>query len=236
MAGEGAITLADFGVSAPSPTAQNQFNAQPIDTPESDSPDVSWPYDDPGSWDTLYLGGTWPGLATVKIKGGQKIDRKSAKGSHGETITYQGRKASDIDITIRIWQSTPDEFSWLQEMIALIEPIPGKKDPTPFDIYHPVCAIRHVTSVAIEEIDGPDWDGEKGFMTISIKAIEYVPPPPQPATVTPKGAVGTTQWQATTPQSASDGDTTSTNSPTDTAAKKQVSPPSKGGNATSPGT
>jgi hypothetical protein len=231
------VDLSDFGLApagfgAPSPVAQSPQAGMPADIPTGGGPSVPWPHDDPSSWDTLYLGGQWPGLAVVKVKGGQKIDRKKGAGAHGETITFQGKKAADVDIVVRVWQATPDQWSWMQAMIALIEPIAGKADPTPYDIAHPATSVRHISSVAVEDIEGPDWDAATGFMSVHIKAIEYLPPPKANATATPTGSTPS-QWvdKSPTPSSFLNGVLPSTSSPSNHA----MLPPSANPDALNPG-
>lgn len=155
---------------------------------------LPFPSDEPEAWDTLLLGGrNWPGIAHVKVKGGRKIDRKQGPGQHGEKITVQGKKAKDVDITIRCW--TRDQCSDLEDAIATVDPQRDeKKDPEPLFIAHPVTAMRGVANVTIEDIEGPDWD--KGFMIVTLKAIEFSPPPKKSATSSPSGGKAGSGWYA----------------------------------------
>lgn len=152
----------------------------------------SWPVADPTVWDVLYIAGVIaPGIAHVSIKGGTKIDRKAAKGQHSETLTFQGAKAKDVQITITVWD--PDTFDQIPALMTALEPNIGKKNPEPLNIIHPMCQLRGVDAVAIEEVDGPEWDAAKQWFVIKIKAIEFRLPPPKNATSTATGTSGS-KW------------------------------------------
>jgi hypothetical protein len=140
---------------------------------------IPWPETQPGAWDVLFLAGrVFPGLAKIKVKGGQKIDRKDAPGSDGETTVQQGEKAKDVDIVHRMWtQKQWDEF---ESCFLLIEPISEKRRPV--DIVTSQTAFRLITSVIVEEIDGPEWAEDKRWMEFRYKCIEHKPPPPKNTT------------------------------------------------------
>ncbi|XXX79174.1 hypothetical protein WMF30_10410 [Sorangium sp. So ce134] len=140
---------------------------------------IPWPETQPGAWDTLFLAGrVFPGLALVKVKGGQKIDRKDAPGSDGETTVQQGEKAKDVDIVHRMW--LPKQWDEYEECFLLIEPVVEKRRPV--DIVTSQTAFRLITSVIIEEIDGPNWEQDKRWMEFRYKCIEHKPPPPKNTT------------------------------------------------------
>lgn len=156
--------------------------------------------DDHEIWDTLYLlGAPMPGLASVKVGGvGQNVDRKKGTGTDGETHTFQGGKAPDVDITIRFW--TRDHWIEMQRIIPLIRPVPGKKTPAPMDAQHPTLSFWSVPGITILDIGGPDDDSEKGVKVLHIKAVEFRKPPvnkKKSATKTPdKTEVGSQYYQA----------------------------------------
>lgn len=140
---------------------------------------IPWPEAQPGAWDQLYLAGrVFPGLALVKVKGGQKIDRKDAPGSDGETTVQQGEKAKDVDIVHRMW--LPEHWDEFEECFLLLEPVAEKRRPV--DIVTSQTAFRLITSVIIEEIDGPNWEPDKRWMELRYKCIEHKPPPPKNTT------------------------------------------------------
>jgi hypothetical protein len=140
---------------------------------------IPWPETQPGAWDVLFLAGrVFPGLALVKVKGGQKIDRKDAPGSDGESTTQQGEKAKDVDIVHRLW--TQEQWDEYEACFLLIEPVAEKRRPV--DIVTSQTAFRLITSVIIEEIDGPNWEPDKRWMELRYKCIEHKPPPPKNTT------------------------------------------------------
>lgn len=133
-----------------------------------------WPHDSPEAWNQLTLGDRpWPGVATVKIKGGQDIDKKRPYGKHGANLKFQGQKPKTGTITVRTW--TAAQWEQLQVELEEIEPVGGKRDEQPRGVTHPVFAARKVASIAIEDIDGPEWDGQ--FMVVVLTWVQWFPPP-----------------------------------------------------------
>lgn len=144
---------------------------------------IPWPHTSEAPWNTLITGRTtWPGVATVKVKRGQKIDKKTAKGQNGAKLTFNGREAAAVEIEVFIYQE--EDLDAFMACIASIEPDIGKKDPAPVDIPHPACAARNVKSIAIESMEGPNWD-RIGKLSIKIHAVEFVQVPTSNATKTP---------------------------------------------------
>jgi hypothetical protein len=141
---------------------------------------IPWPGDDPTAWDLLFLGGAvFPGLCRIKApKGGQKIDKKDSPGSDGESTTQQGEKAKTGEILIRMWER--EQWDEYENAHKIVEPSIGKRKP--LDIVTAATASRGITSILIEDIEGPDWDEENQWMEFRYKWIEHKPPPPKPAT------------------------------------------------------
>ena len=142
----------------------------------------------PDVWDTLSLAGiAVPGVATVDVSRGLEIDKKKAKGTRKMVFTIQGVKSAEINIHIEV--NTPDEWTALQQLIAVIEPKAGtgKNEGIPVDIAHPVTAARGIRSILIEDVIGPTKtpDG-KSFCSLKIKGSEF-DAPPKPTTGTGKG-------------------------------------------------
>lgn len=134
-----------------------------------------------------------PGLVRVRISRGNTWDRKIAKGAHGETQTFNGRKAADVDITIRVW--TAEDWTRLEtEILPLLEPQVGKETPKPLDLVHPVASSRGVKAILVDSVAGPD-PNDNGIYEVQIKAFEYAPVNKSNGTGTAKGKPGQTPCQ-----------------------------------------
>lgn len=147
-------------------------------------------YDQPDAWDTCVLGGNaLPGIAKVKLSKGKKLDVKQSPGTHGATITDQGYKPASVTVSLQFW--TSDHWNSVQAILPTLEPPPGKSNATPFDIMHPVAAIRNVKSVLIEDIDGPEETSTRGLYQIVFKCVQFFPSSTNmgSATNTPKTSI-----------------------------------------------
>lgn len=111
--------------------------------------------EEPLVWDTLFIDGEeWPGIAAVRVKRSNKIDRKPQKGAVGETQTFGGVNNADVQILIRFASS--QEFVDIRDkFLPKLEPEPGKKELTSHDVAHPVTDMRKVKSIIVTDIDGP---------------------------------------------------------------------------------
>lgn len=129
--------------------------------------------DDPTSWDTIVLGGVvFPGWAKVSIDRGQKVDAKTSKGKNLAKVTLNGFDPARVTITWKV--SEEDELAAVPAALAVIEPVPGKTDPTPVDIVHPAASIRSVFAIVIGHIKGPELDA--GILTFTVEGIEFQAP------------------------------------------------------------
>lgn len=174
------------------------------------------PFDDlsyenpPNPWDQVILSAAngprfiLPGLARVKVGKGRKIDIKQPPGSHGATITDQGYKPAPVEITLTVWR--PSQWTALQALfngsVALnLEPKPNASYSAPtFTIDHPATAMRQISDIIVENIDGPDPSSSvKGAMEFKFKCVQFFPPPKTNATNTPQGTVAA-QPNALTPK------------------------------------
>lgn len=142
-------------------------------------PRIPWPTTSADEWDTLYLGGTvFPGLATVKVAGGQKIDKKDAPGSDGESTTQQGEKAKVLNVVVRMW--LPEQWEAYDDAHQIVEPVIGKR--VPVDIANAAASFRNVGAVLIEDVEGPNWDAKQTIMEMVYKCTEHKPPAKKSAT------------------------------------------------------
>lgn len=69
-----------------------------------------------GVWDRVSLGGVvLPGVATVEVQQGRKIDDKGAPGRNGARLIDKGAEASKVTIRLRVW--TPKQLDALSRSI-----------------------------------------------------------------------------------------------------------------------
>ncbi len=127
-----------------------------------------------------------PGICTVSVRRGRKVDRKKSSGTDGETLTFTGITNADIEIAITIW--TPEQLDILTDLWRLIQPPPGKGVPQAFDIKHPQFVINQVKSCVFVDSIGLENGSVAKTKTFVIKAVEYLPPGPKGATVSPDRA------------------------------------------------
>lgn len=139
-------------------------------------------------WDVCILGSfQLPGRAKVSVKRGRKLDKKSAKGRNGATITDGGGEGAEVTIELALVEA--DELdAWAAALVVLD---PTKVKPQAYDLIHPQAELFQIKSVMIEDIsaDMPD----NGIYTVKIKAAEWFPAPKGKAkskTTTPTGAKG----------------------------------------------
>jgi hypothetical protein len=85
--------------------------------------------DDP--WETFKVAEiTLPGIAKVEGRGrAARIDRKSAPGSNGATLTHNGVEPAEIDVTLLIW--TEAQLTELQAAIQKLSPVKVPFPPKP---------------------------------------------------------------------------------------------------------
>ena len=114
-----------------------------------------------------------PGLCKVKVTGGVEIDKGKSGTAHGANLKLKGTKPSDVTIDWRVWE--PEQWLEMQEILEELESPRGKKDLQPLVIFHPVTFARHVDNVAVETIQGPDWD-DKGYMVVQLRCVEWNKP------------------------------------------------------------
>lgn len=139
-------------------------------------------------WDSCVLGNfLLPGRAEVSVKRGRKLDKKSAKGKNGATITDGGGEGAQVDIELSMVGS--DAWDVWCGMLAILDPT--KSAPQAWGIGHPQAEAFQVKSVMIEDIQA--GAPKQGIYTVKIKCAEWFPQPKGKAkskTTTPTGAKG----------------------------------------------
>ncbi len=144
----------------------------------------------PTEWDQIVVQGeALPGIAIVKVNGKMKVDPKKAAGKNGGSPTFQGREPTPVDITIQVLNTDVDAL--LKRLEPLWPREPDRKDPNPFDAYHPNLAALGVKSIYLLERSGLD-KLMAGAFTMTLKAMEFRKPKKnaKPATKTAKSSYG----------------------------------------------
>lgn len=134
------------------------------------------------SWDIVTLGEfTLPGISEVDISRARKIIIKNAKDK-----SYASSKDSGIElakITIKNTITTPEQQEVLEDILKYYDTQLGLKSGNKkttgellgFPITHPACQMRGISSVLIEDIDGPKAL-RPGYMYTTFKCIEVRKP------------------------------------------------------------
>lgn len=130
---------------------------------------------DPDAWDEVFLGGDpIPGLAKVSVKQKRKVDKKSAKGSNGATVTTQGWEPAEVEISIRTLD--PADYEAMFAFAKMLKPSAknANADKNALGIISGPTSFWDILAIVIEEIDGPGL--KDGILETSIKAVEHTAP------------------------------------------------------------
>lgn len=143
----------------------------------------------PDVWGTVTLAKRqWPGRARVTVSRANDWDRPKAPGEHSAKTKLKGTQQAKVGITIEYWESAHhDEIVF--DLLATIEPPPGKSKLEAVAISHAVTIMRGVSQVTIDSIEGPVKD-DSGMYTLTIQATEERPVSDKLATGTATGAAG----------------------------------------------
>ena len=139
-------------------------------------------------WDICILGNfQLPGRAKVDVKRARKLDKKSAKGRNGATITDGGGEGAEVTIELALVDA--DELDAWAAALGVLDPT--KVAPQAYALVHPQAQLFSIKSVMIEDISAGMPDN--GIYTVKIKAAEWFPQPKgkgKSKTTTPTGAKG----------------------------------------------
>lgn len=142
----------------------------------------------PANWDACILGKfRLPGVASLEIKRGRKLDKKSAPGKNGASVTDKGGEGAEVTITLQM--TTADEWDAWCAALRILDPT--KVAPQAYDIIHPEAEAFQVQSVMVEKISSGKPDS--GIKTIKIECTEWFAQPKgkgKSKVVTPTGAKG----------------------------------------------
>ena len=131
--------------------------------------------DDPDSWDKPIVAGiTMPGICDVDGTGLAKLDKKTAPGSSGATLTYLGADPIDAHIICTIW--TADQLATLQQVVDKITPLPGKGRRKPIPVSHPLFQMHRVSQLFVSKIGMLKKSGKvRGAMEMRIDFVQHFP-------------------------------------------------------------
>lgn len=132
--------------------------------------------DNPDAWDKPVVAGiTMPGICEVDGTGLAKLDRKSAPGSSGATLTYLGADPIEASITVTIW--TKEHLATLQQVLDKITPLPGKGTRQPVTVSHPKFSMARVTRLFVSKIGMLKKSSRLrgGAMDLTINFVQHFP-------------------------------------------------------------
>lgn len=136
-------------------------------------PDTPSPYERPSAWDTVTIAGNlFLGLASIKGKTGNDVEKKKHKGRDGHRVTDKGAEASEFQIVFRYW----DRATWASwcQVLAAIDPQRPVEQRTPVDVTHPALVQRRINRVYVKAISFPE-QGREGW-TVTVDVIQWLPP------------------------------------------------------------
>ena len=161
------------------------------------------PFNDPGSWDSITvggLGGQGVTLTNVKIQLRQarrhfSWQYKKGPGTRGDVNTYRGTHTNSFQLLIWVWTDT--QWAALQSFVACfnyndnnLSTSTGEPNVNPVDISHPSLDYLNIHQVICEWIEAPEVDQDRsGWAKVTFGLHEFLPVvPSQNVTSTPKGA------------------------------------------------
>lgn len=133
----------------------------------------------PEAYSSLTLGKhTIRGITNVSIKRGRKRDKKSAPGKNGVKLGNKGFEAASVKIEWQVHQDegTSPSARWDEAAAILADLEDAKRAEEALAISHPFCAIRGITAVVVDDIEGPVPVEKSGLFTFSLDCTEYFTP------------------------------------------------------------
>jgi hypothetical protein len=131
--------------------------------------------EDSEAWDRLILGKTiLPGIWKVEFSLKREIDKKKAKGVDGARFKDLGYLPAELTFTGQFISAA--DWKAMQTAMDAIHPRTAGGVRNPLSIEHPKTRFAKIDTVYITEVDAPDLD-ERGVLTISIRALQWVPQP-----------------------------------------------------------
>lgn len=169
------------------------------------------PWKNPAAWDTVKVAGVYYGWGApqgtdaatvgglVRIRGAKRtyrLDAKEPKGQDGFVTTYRGVKSETFEIRFHIW--TPHQYDYFTGSVLpalFYSGVKNAQNPSgvqALEVYHPILANLAIGSVEVAHISGigpstMSTNEAPQMYECVVQVREYLPPPPQNTTVTPKG-------------------------------------------------
>lgn len=139
---------------------------------------IDTPSENPDAWNNLVIdNAVAPGAPTIIVDRGVDLDRKKPGSGNKGTLTVNGVKLIEFDITLTIWEDANDDvFSTLLEQTRalLAKLFPDKGVPGPFRCEHPILLLHNVKAMFFEGSNGPSPAGP-GIWQTKLKAVEFNP-------------------------------------------------------------
>ncbi len=128
----------------------------------------------PDAYDTVVLAGVaLPGIATVKGHIEQRVKRKTLKGSHGQTFTFQGWGAAEIAISLALW--TKEHWTSFDDLVSRILYPPLKRGaPAPLSVSHPFLTVLRVRTLYVLKIFAPE-EKRKHLYEVKLACAQFLP-------------------------------------------------------------
>lgn len=155
----------------------------------------------PQEEDIFRIGGVAsPGIST--FSGFERVygwEVKKGKGVKGSTVTLNEFPPVEGQVEIQLW--LPEHFDAWNAFRPLLKYDPTKKTSTALDWYQQSTEDIELKSVVCKGFS-PRVHKGKGLYVVTVKFIEYNPPPKKSAVATPNGSKGGTS--SGTPGASSD--------------------------------
>lgn len=133
----------------------------------------------PEAYGSLTLGKhTIHGVKDVQVKRARKRDKKSAPGKNGAKLGNKGFESASVKITwhVTTMENGPASERWDAAAAILADLEDKKRSEEALAITHPFCQIRGITSVTVDEIEGPAIVEASGLFAFTLDCTEYTTP------------------------------------------------------------
>ena len=117
-----------------------------------------------------------PGVCRVTGLGSpRKWDEKDGHGTSGATLVYNGDKVAHFEIEFSLWE--PEHFVAWDAFKPLLRRAPKGVKPTAMDFSHPFADEHDISSIIVEDLQGPDVT-DSGLTLWKAKVAQFRKPTP----------------------------------------------------------